>query len=51
MAICLFGLSRTPAMATWWYCVALAAACLHGSGWSANYLEVGGEDTALVSYH
>ena len=27
----------------------VAGTCLHGSGWSANYLEVGGDDTALLN--
>ena len=48
-AICLFGCSGTALTATLWYCLALAGTCLHGSGWSANYLEVGGEDTALLN--
>jgi hypothetical protein len=48
-AICMFGCSGTELTATLWYCVALAGTCLHGSGWSANYLEVGGEDTALLN--
>ena len=48
-AICMFGCSATELTATLWYCVALAGTCLHGSGWSANYLEVGGEDTALLN--
>lgn len=48
-AICMFGCSKTELAATLWYCVALAGTCLHGSGWSANYLEVGGEDTALLN--
>lgn len=49
VALLLFGRSRTPRAATLCYCVALAGNSLHSSGFSSNYLEVGGEDTALLN--
>eukprot|EP01052_Picozoa_sp_SAG31_P027534 SAG31_NODE_2584_length_5434_cov_3.784067_4_plen_447_part_00 len=47
--VVVFGLARTPAAAATAYSAVLASTCLHGSGWSQSYMEVGGKDTAVLN--
>eukprot|EP01050_Picozoa_sp_SAG11_P002073 SAG11_NODE_100_length_16863_cov_12.374911_15_plen_511_part_00 len=44
----IFTRMRTPALAMLANTGVHVGMCLHSSGWSANYLEVGGKDTALM---
>ena len=44
-----FGLSKTPLMATVMNCVACLCDCFQGIGFSQNYYEVGGPDTAILT--
>ena len=49
MFLVLFGLARAPAAATAAYAGITAGHCFRGSGASANYYEVGGQDTAMIN--
>lgn len=44
-----FGLSRTPMLATIMNCGVCLCDCFQGIGFSQNYYEVGGEDTAILT--
>ena len=49
-ACCLgFGLSQTPRMATLMNCGVCLCDCFQGIGFSQNYYEVGGPDTAILT--
>jgi ACS family sodium-dependent inorganic phosphate cotransporter len=49
LGMLLFGLARSPALASLAMCMVRSGDCLHNSGYNVNYLEVGGKDTALLS--
>lgn len=44
-----FGLSKTPLTATVMNCIACLCDCFQGIGFSQNYYEVGGPDTAILT--
>lgn len=44
-----FGLSRTPMLATMMNCGVCLCDCFQGIGFSQNYYEVGGPDTAILT--
>ena len=49
LGMLLFGLARSPALASLAMCLVRSGDCLHNSGYNVNYLEVGGKDTAVLS--
>lgn len=49
LGMLLFGLARSPVLASLAMCLVRSGDCLHNSGYNVNYLEVGGKDTAVLS--
>lgn len=49
LGMLMFGLARSPALASAAMCLVRSGDCLHNSGYNVNYLEVGGKDTAVLS--